>query len=602
MLYVGKARSLKKRVQSYARIDGQNGRIARADRRDRGDGVRLDPHRDRGAAARGQPDQAAPPALQRAAARRQVVPLHPDHRATTRRRRSSSIAARAAARATISAPSPRPARSAAPSTRCSAPSCSAPARTASTRAGRGPASSTRSSAARRPAPARSRIDDYAELVDEAKAFLSGRARRCRTELAAEMAAASERLDFERAAVYRDRLAALSPHRRATRASTRSGIEEADVFACHQDGGADLHPGLLLPHRPELGQPRLLPARRPRLDCAEVLGAFLAQFYDDKPVPRLVLLSHDIEERELLEEALSEKAGHTRRGAGAAARREEGPRRPRARPTPARRSAASSPNRRRRRRCSPASPSASASPSRRGGSRSTTTATSWAPTPVGAMIVAGPEGFVKAQYRKFNIALGATHARRRLRHDARDARPPLRPPRQGGRPARGRRRRRRATSRPPPRPGPTSSSSTAARASSPRAETVLAELGIADLPLVGVAKGPDRDAGRETFHRDRPRAVHAPAARPGALLRPAAARRGAPLRHRLAPRRAARSTWRRTRSTRSPASARPGSAPSSAISAPPRRSSRASVEDLVAVEGISAQMARMIHDHFHEGAS
>ncbi len=116
------------------------------------------PHRDRSAAARSQPHQALAAALQRAAARRQVVSLHPAHRRSRRRPASSSIAARARARATISARSPRPARSGAPSIRCSGRSCSAPARTPSTRAARGPACSTRSSAAPGPAPARSRID------------------------------------------------------------------------------------------------------------------------------------------------------------------------------------------------------------------------------------------------------------------------------------------------------------------------------------------------------------------------------------------------------------------------------------------------------------
>ena len=125
------------------------------DRRHGGHGVRHRPHRGRGAAARSQPDQALPPALQRAAARRQVVPLHPDRPRSPVRRRSSSTAAPATARATTSARSPRPAPSTAPSTCWSAPSCCAPAPTPCSRAARGPACSTRSSAARRPAPARS---------------------------------------------------------------------------------------------------------------------------------------------------------------------------------------------------------------------------------------------------------------------------------------------------------------------------------------------------------------------------------------------------------------------------------------------------------------
>ena len=124
--------------------------------RDGDDGIRRHPHRDRGAAARSQSYQALAAALQRAAARRQVVSLYPDHRRPSRRPASSSIAARARARATISAPSPRPARSAAPSIRCSARSCSAPAPIRSSRAARGPACSTRSSAAPAPARARSR--------------------------------------------------------------------------------------------------------------------------------------------------------------------------------------------------------------------------------------------------------------------------------------------------------------------------------------------------------------------------------------------------------------------------------------------------------------
>ena len=99
------------------------------DRGDRLARIRLDRDRDRGAAARSQSDQAAAAALQRAAARRQVVSLHPDHRAITGRRRSSSTAARARGRASITARSPRSGRSTAPSRRCSARFCCARART-----------------------------------------------------------------------------------------------------------------------------------------------------------------------------------------------------------------------------------------------------------------------------------------------------------------------------------------------------------------------------------------------------------------------------------------------------------------------------------------
>ena len=92
------------------------------------------------------------------------------------------------------------------------------------------------------------------------------------------------LDFERAAVYRDRLAALShvqSHQGINPQSRRGGRRLR-----HPPGGRpDLRPGVLLPHRPELGQPRLFPAAPTRRSSRrEVLGAFLAQFYDDKPVP------------------------------------------------------------------------------------------------------------------------------------------------------------------------------------------------------------------------------------------------------------------------------------------------------------------------------
>ena len=152
-----------------------------------------------------------------------------------------------------------------------------------------------------------------------------------------------------------------------------------------------------------------------------------------------------------------------------------------------------------------------------------------------------------------------------------------------------RRRARRTTRsrmPACRPGPTCSSSTAAGASSRRARDARGARHRRQVPLIGVAKGADRDAGREPFFIRGARALLAAAARSGALFRPAAARRGAPLRHRLAPGPAQEGHRRRTRSTRSAASARRASARSCTISARQRRSRGPRSSDLRAVAGIS----------------
>src|SRR5437588_1554902 len=349
--------------------------------------------------------------------------------------------------------------------------------------------------------------DYRELVREANAFLSGKSQAVKDELAAEMQRASEALDFERAAIYRDRLAALSAVQSHQGINPR-GVEEADVFAVHQAGGFSCVEVFFFRTGQNWGNRAYFPKADRSLAAGEVLGAFVAQFYDDKPCPRCIFISHEIEERALLAEALSTKSGHKvevnvpQRGEKkdlvdhALAN---------AREALARKLAESSSQRRLLELL--ADVFALPRPPRRievydnshiQGSNA-----------VGAMIVAGGEGFQKNQYRKFNIRaadlvpgddfgmMREVLSRRltRLMHEA-----------------------------PRPIPGASSPGAQAGEAidiagspdgdaASPwpdlvvidggrgqlsAAQETLTALGIIDVPLVAVAKGPDRDAGMETF--------------------------------------------------------------------------------------------------------
>jgi excinuclease ABC subunit C len=148
---------------------------------------------------------------------------------------------------------------------------------------------------------------YSELVSEAKDFLSGRSRAVKEQLAREMEQASADLEFERAALYRDRLAALSAVQAQQGINPRT-LEEADVFAIHQEGGYSCVEVFFFRTGQNWGNRAYFPRADRSFSASEVLGSFLAQFYEDKPPPRLVLLSHEIEERELLAEALTAKAG------------------------------------------------------------------------------------------------------------------------------------------------------------------------------------------------------------------------------------------------------------------------------------------------------
>jgi excinuclease ABC subunit C len=148
---------------------------------------------------------------------------------------------------------------------------------------------------------------YTELVREATDFLSGRSRAVKQQLAGEMEKASAELAFETAALYRDRLAALSAIQSQQGINPRT-VEEADVFAIHQEGGYCCVEVFFFRTGQNWGNRAYFPRAEKSFTPEEVLASFLAQFYDDKPPPKLVLLSHDIEECELLANALSVKAG------------------------------------------------------------------------------------------------------------------------------------------------------------------------------------------------------------------------------------------------------------------------------------------------------
>jgi excinuclease ABC subunit C len=384
--------------------------------------------------------------------------------------------------------------------------------------------------------------DYDELVREAKTFLSGKSRAVKEELADEMERAAEALDFERAAALRDRLAALSAVQ-ARQGINPRGVEEADVFAIHQDGGFNCIEVFFFRTGQNWGNRAYFPRADRTLLPDEVLGAFLAQFYDDKPCPRLILLSHETEDCRLLAEALSIKSGHKveisvpQRGekreliehALANAREALG------------RKLAEAASQQRLLAALAASFGLAAPPRR---IEVYDNSHIQGTNAVGAMIVAGPEGLRKNQYRKFNIksaeltpgddfGMMREVLQRRFKrllseaprtvgaaapspeHPADGAVPepqelaPGSPregvPREGvpGEATSGEEAPETAAAPPPPErddiawPDLVLIDGGAGQLSAAR-ET-LAELGITDVAMAAIAKGPDRDAGRETFH-------------------------------------------------------------------------------------------------------
>ncbi len=150
------------------------------------------------------------------------------------------------------------------------------------------------------------LEDYGKLVAEAERFLAGKTDSVQKKLNSLMEEASDALEFERAARYRDRLSALA-HVQAVQGINPRGVDEADVFAIHQEGGQSCIQVFFFRSGQNWGNRAYFPRADRSVEQDEILESFIAQFYDDKPVPRCIFLSHDVGERALLAEALSVKA-------------------------------------------------------------------------------------------------------------------------------------------------------------------------------------------------------------------------------------------------------------------------------------------------------
>ncbi len=148
--------------------------------------------------------------------------------------------------------------------------------------------------------------DYDVLVRSAKRFLNGKSSTIKQELAKAMDKAADALDFEQAAVYRDRVSALAQIT-ASQGINPQNVPEADVFSVFQQGGQTCIQVFFFRAGQNWGNRAYFPRADKSFDEAGVLSPFISQFYDDRPIPKLVLMSHDFDERELLEAALSTKA-------------------------------------------------------------------------------------------------------------------------------------------------------------------------------------------------------------------------------------------------------------------------------------------------------
>jgi excinuclease ABC subunit C len=424
--------------------------------------------------------------------------------------------------------------------------------------------------------------DYVELVEDAKAFLAGKSTNVQGRLSKSMAEAAERQDFELAAVYRDRLRALT-YIQGSQTVHAEGLGDADVFALACKGGTVSIQAFFIRGGQNWGHRAFFPAHTADVPEAEVLASFLVQFYEDMPPPKRILIDRELADRPLLEEALSERAE--------------------------RRIAIEQPQRGPRRRLvEQATRNAEEALDRRLAETTTqgkilreladtfelpdvpkrievydnshimgTNAT-------GAMIVAGPEGFRKNSYRKFNIKRPETQPgddfammrevleRRFARLEKED------PDRASGE-------------------WPDLLLIDGGKGQLSAVCEVMENAGVHDVPVVAVSKGPDRNAGRETFHLPGGRELSLPPN--SALLFYLQRLRDEAHRFAIGTHRAKRAKSLTT----STLDEVPGIGPSRKRAllmhfGTARAVKGAALEDLEKVPGISKAMARQLYDYFH----
>ena len=439
--------------------------------------------------------------------------------------------------------------------------------------------------ARCSAPCVGRISEaeYAALVEDATAFLCGRSTRIQARLAEQMEAASRAQHYERAAALRDRIRALTQVQSA-QGINPAGVAEADIIALHQEGGQACVQVFFIRANQSWGNRAYFPRTGAEVAPEEVLEAFLAQFYDRRPPPRLILLSHPVENPDLMQALLSERLGRRVRLAlprrGEKAELVENARR-NARESLARRLADTAAQGRLLEGLAAAF-GLEAVPQRIEVYDNSHIQGAQA---VGAMIVAGPGGFVRSAYRRFDIRSET-----------------LSPGDDFGmmKEVLGRRFRRLLKEDPE-------------RASENWPDLLLIDggagqvsavvetlrgLGVGALPVIGVAKGADRNAGKEEFHR------------PG--RRPLALRRNDPVlyfiqRLRDEAHRFAIGAHRAKRARAlgaSPLDEVPGVGPARkrallAHFGSAKAVAGAGLADLKAVEGVSDRLAETIHAFFHD---